>query len=133
MSLDCDNTSESGSNPYNEDLPLLLRQFTGTCHYYKHPSGLHYTDGVQWLANHANCYWLLDAIASWQPASFHLVGAEFQLWTLTVSQDHSAMLECRSDSDQPAKILQRIEYTDFPLNHFTLYCESGVLLLPSEH
>ncbi|MGP8173547.1 MAG: DUF6876 family protein [Terracidiphilus sp.] len=29
--------------------------------------------------------------------------------------------------------IKRIEFTDFPLDSITLYCENGTILLPSEH
>jgi hypothetical protein len=115
-----------------------LGQFTGTEQYDRHLNLL-CTDGVMFLAANADCFWLLDAIASYQP---QLNGnkrlAEFQLWDLAVTVTGSggfspAVLTCRDgDSDDPV-ITQKIEATDFPLVSIRLYVEGGVLLLPTEH
>jgi len=109
-----------------------LAGFTGTENHYQHWLGLRYTDGVKFLAERAGAYWLIDAIASWQPQASR-IDPDFQLWQLTVGDDHTAVLTFQRDSDLPAIIRQEIEYTDFPLSRITLYVENGVLLLPSEH
>jgi hypothetical protein len=113
-----------------------LSQFTGTENHYRNFTGLLYTDGVQYLAEHGGAYWLIDAIGSYQRDPCIRDNQrlqDFQLWRLTVHQDHSATLTCHEDSDEPAKIIQQIEYTDFPLDGIKLLVEGGVLLLPSEH
>lgn len=50
---------------------------------------------------------------------------------------HSAVLECRADSDRPALVRQEIEYSDFQLDELTLFVEGVAgdrcLLLTSEH
>ncbi|MGA9381161.1 MAG: DUF6876 family protein [Phormidium sp.] len=45
-----------------EQLKSQLSHFTGTDNYYKHWLGFQYTDGIKFLADNAECYWLLDAI-----------------------------------------------------------------------
>jgi hypothetical protein len=110
-----------------------LAQFTGSLNRYHHWLGLYYTDGVKYLADHANAYWLLDAIASHQLEALHdQMLQEFQFWSLTVHEDASATLCCCRDTDDIA-IEQVIEWTDFPLAQITLYVEQGTILLPSEH
>jgi hypothetical protein len=49
-----------------EELLTNLAQFTGTTQWYKHPlyRGLLYTDGIQYLAENAGCYWLIDYVFS---------------------------------------------------------------------
>lgn len=115
-----------------EKLKAELLGFTGTENYYKHPLGLRYTDGVKHLAEIAGAYWLLDAIASWQPEASK-IDDEFQLWELTVNADRSAVLSFKQDTTLPAAIRQEIEYSDFPIGSFKLYVEQGIALLPSEH
>jgi hypothetical protein len=61
------------------------------------------------------------------------VDVPFQVWTLHVNDDRSAVVEMREDDGEPALVSQRIEYTDFPLRAFTLYAVDGVVLLPSEY
>lgn len=122
--------------------PEGIREYLATCsggdELYPHwLKCIRYTQGVQGLAELAGAYWLIDAIASHQAAPALRQNQrmrEFQLWTLTVNADKSAMLTCREDTNDPPAVMQRIEYTDFPLPEgIKLYVESGILLLPSEH
>ena len=120
-----------------DDLVCSLSQFTGTENHYRHwTRRIVHTDGVQYLAETAGAYWLVDLIASHQTP--RLRAEEFQVWTLTV--DHSdprprymAIAECRADTDAPILARQKIEYTDFPLDEIKLYLCDGVLMLPSEY
>ncbi|MCB8789014.1 DUF6876 family protein [Planktothrix agardhii] len=43
-----------------EQLKTELSQFNGTENYYKHSLGFSYTDGINFLAENAECYWLLS-------------------------------------------------------------------------
>lgn len=107
-----------------------LHGFTGSDTQYRHWTGkIHYTEGVKWLADHAEAYWLLDAIASHQ-LDPKVKAEEFQVWTLQVA-DHKAMLTCE-DGNGREVTHQRIPYTDFPLREIKLWCEFGTLMLPSE-
>jgi len=114
----------------NRTLKNELTNFTGTEHYYRHWLGFNYTDGVKFLAEKANCFWLLDAVGSYQHT---LKDKGFQIWILKVNKDKSAVLEMREDSDTPIIVRQEIKYTDFPMEEITLYYIDGVLLLTSEY
>lgn len=109
-----------------------LQQFTGTSQYYRSTMGsMKNTDGVQFLAEHAGAFWLLEAIASYQHTP-EVKAEGFQLWELTV-KDHAAVLTMKADSDQPAIVTKVIPFTDFPLDRVTLYLIDDVLMLPSEY
>ena len=109
-----------------------LDQFTGTEHYYQHWAGkLNLTDGVHFLEMHG-AGWLVDAVASYQGEDA-VRGVPFQLWSLKVQPDRKAVLTMREDSDKPALIEQKFQFTDFPLDEFSLYVIDGILLLPSEY
>ena len=113
-----------------------LAQFTGGENYHRH-LGMQYTDGIQFLAQNADCYWLLDCITSYQPALCQNPRLfDFQLWELKVS-DHSsfssAVLTCTDGDNELPVITQQIQSTDFLLPQIQLYVERGVVLLPSEH
>lgn len=117
-------------------LNLSLLQFTGSTTLY--PESLrviNYTDGIKHLADEAEAYWLVDAIASHQTKKLlqNPNLQEFQLWELKVNNDKSAILTCSEDSDCTAVISQEIEYTDFPLPEIKLYLIHKVLMLPSEY
>ncbi len=114
-----------------------LTQFCGSAEFYQHwTKRLVYTEGVQYMAERGGAYWLIDAVASYQPdqriaSRQDLV--DFQLWALAVAEDKSATLTMRGDSDQPAVITQEIPFTDFPLEQIKLYVCNGTLMLPSEY
>ena len=111
-----------------------LSHFTGTNQYYRHwTTRFFYTDGVQYVANEAGAYWLLDAIASYQPKLLKdPMLEEFQCWKLTVNADQKATLICERDTNDVV-VTQEIAYTDFPLDEIKFYLVTGVLILPSEY
>jgi hypothetical protein len=129
-----------------EQLKTELSQFNGTENYYKHSLGFSYTDGINFLAENAECYWLLDAIGSYQhKLRLNSRLRDFQLWLLVVGNNHEfikpeaecmAVLTCWEDTPVKGKkpaVSQQIHLTDFPLSEIKLYFEFGVLLLPTEH
>jgi hypothetical protein len=121
-----------------------LKAFTGTSRWYLHWSKLIvFTDGIEYLAEKAGAYWLVDLIAAHQlhPAVKRIPQlADFQLWTITVDNDHIAHITLQADSDLPAVVDIKVE-TDFPaVGQFKLYAAAGeregkkitVLMVPSE-
>jgi hypothetical protein len=116
-----------------------LRQFTGSeCLYQHWTKWLKYSEGVEYLAQKADAFWLIDAIASYQrdkriAQDPQNMLQDFQLWTLKL-HNGGALLWLRRDSGKAhAPVIEQvIEYTDFPLEKVTLYVENGVLCLPSE-
>ncbi|MEG5170814.1 DUF6876 family protein [Microcoleus sp. B3-D7] len=130
-----------------QQLQIGLQHCTGTTQYFKHSlTKLQYTEGIQYLAENAESYWLIDAIASYQ----HQLGKkenlkQFQVWLLIVGDDHKiiksavnhdAVLTCWEDTpktgDKPV-IRQDIPFTDFPLPEMKLYVKDSILMLPSEN
>lgn len=108
-----------------------LEQFTGTTSYYKSSFGkLLLTDGAHYLRERLDCYWLIDVVESYQPMLKHI---PFQLWSIDVKQDKSAVVEMREDTGLDAIIRQEISYTDFKLKQYEFFCIDGVVLLKSEY
>ena len=89
------------------------------------------TDGVKYLCDSAECYWLMDIIHSYQ-AEKKVARASMQVWILTVKEDKSAVV-IMTDGDEKELIRQEIEYTTFPLDTIKLYCMNDVILLPGEY
>lgn len=116
-----------------EEITATLDQFVGSENLYKHWLGIHYTDGVKYLATVAKAYWLIDAVASHQDRRLlsNPMLREFQIWRLVV-ENNSATLICEEDTDVEVR-RQEIPYTDFPLPEITLYLLQKVLMLPSEN
>ena len=109
------------------ELKNNLDQFFGTESYYKHLSGMLYTDGVQYLAKNAECYWLLDEIF------FAKRKEPFQVWTLIVNEQKQATLTMKEDRDAPILVNKHIPWTTFPLDSIDLWLIDGTLILPSEY
>jgi hypothetical protein len=87
---------------------LDLSPFTGTENWYRHFTGLLYTDGVKYVADQAGIL-EVDTV------------------------NHTGRLSLYEDSGCPPVLTQDLEYTDFPEASIKFYVENGVLLLPSEH
>jgi hypothetical protein len=108
-----------------------LKQFTGTEYYYQNVFGIKYTDGIKYLAESCECYWLIDAVASWQ-FDEKVKLEEFQVFKLKVKSDKSAILNIE-DGNYNIVAFQELEFTDFPLDEIELWFSNGVCYLPSEH
>jgi hypothetical protein len=108
-----------------------LAQFTGTETWFRHGicRNVLYTDGVQYLAEHGECYWLIDKIATLQSIP-RIKSEEFQVWRLKVT-NNTATLTCEDGNDN-AVYSEHITFTDFPLDEVAIWFENGVICLPSE-
>jgi len=123
-----------------------LAQFTGSSHFFLHSfnKAVVYTEGVEYLAENAECYWLVDAIAS------HICSPKFneaaskdrrinfmQIWNLSVHPDRSATLLAAPDCDEPVFLEQKIPFTDFPFEEIDLWVvrneQYWTLMLPTEY
>ena len=126
--------------------PEDLNQFTGSTQFYRHAfnRSMLYTEGVQYLADHAGAHWLVDAIASHiGSGSFRRAASQderislMHFWKLAVSPDHSAHLTAIADSDEAPFLQQKIAYTDFPLEQIEIWAgnngEGFTLMLPGEY
>jgi len=91
-----------------------------------------FTDGTKYVADAGGAYWLLDEIAFTQRGDKRVAAAAFQLWTLTVAPDRTAILTCE-DGDGNAVFRKTIPWTDFPLEAIQLYFTDNTILLPSEY
>jgi hypothetical protein len=111
-----------------------VAQFTGTEQWYRHSINrtVLYTDGVRYVAEHGQAYWLLDEIALIQPYDKSIAAEEFQVWKLEVQPDKTATLTC-DDGNGHVVFSKEIPYTDFPLETITLYFANDVIHLPSEY
>jgi hypothetical protein len=114
--------------------PSIMSQFTGMEHWYRHGlvRNITFTDGAKYVADTAGAYWLLDEIALAQKFDARVAAEEFQVWKLTVKDDHSATLICE-DGNYNVVSTKPIPFTDFPEEGVTLWFENNVIYLPSEH
>jgi len=113
-----------------------LENFTGTENYYKSDFGkLNYTDGIQYLREKINCYWLFNIVESVQYIQEIQENKEFIVWLIEVKKDKSFVVSAWNDTPYKSELLYKQEgkYTDFILKDFEFYQEGNVILLKSEH
>ncbi|MFK7748521.1 MAG: DUF6876 family protein [Kordia sp.] len=115
-----------------EELLRELAQFTGTTQWFYHPlfPSFRYTDGVRYLAQTVECYWLLEYIFSNQIIP-EIKKQEFQVWKIFVVDD-STTIKVEDGNDNLVKEF-KIPFTTFPLSEYTLWFTDNVLLLKSEY
>ncbi len=111
-----------------------LALFTGTEQYYRLLPTFVVTDGLKYLMDEADCYWLAQLYAS------HVVSMDGEENPFTVlklvRQDNGAVAKIE-DGNGRVLASQTVEYTDFPLDQYSLYaCWGGefwVGMLTSEY
>jgi len=114
------------------EIKKTLKTFIGTDAYHQTVlPNVNCTDGVHYVRSACDAFWLVDAIASYQPEFREKAG--FQVWTLKVNDERKGVLTMKEDSDKPDIIKQEFDYTDFPLDKMEMWCIDGIILLPSEY
>lgn len=112
-----------------------LDHFHGTEIWFRHPlfSRILWTEGVEYLREHAECNWLIDFIAGEQHTSEVIKREPFQEWKLVRdAEGNGATLTC-DDGNRNIVFTRRIDYTDFPLKEVRLWFCDNVLMLPNEY
>jgi hypothetical protein len=118
----------------NAELLSYLSQFIGTEHYYRLLPTFVVTDGLKYLMDEADCYWLA------QLYGLHLMDVDFNQNPFTVlkfvRKGEGGIVNIE-DGNGVALARQRLDYTDFPLDQYSLYaCWNGevwVGMLTSEY
>ena len=116
-----------------ENIKNIMSQATGSTAIHKFSPIKGYpaaTDGAIALAKESGCFWLLDAIGSYQGDK--RLDPAFQVWKLTVNIETGGW-KLEGANDIKTVITQTGEYTDFPLEKLTLWVSNGVIMLPSEY
>jgi hypothetical protein len=118
-----------------------LYQFSGSEQFFKHGVNrkLIYTEGIQYLAEKAKCYWLIYDIASvLLPQLLKSHRDQFYALEFLVKSDHSATLTI-GDGNGKIYLNHKVKWTDFPIigESVKFYlCESEeyyCLMLPREY
>lgn len=114
-------------------LLLELKNFYGSETFYKNPlfPMFRYTEGVRFVAVNAGAYWLLNEVFGHQFIE-PFKDEPFQVWKLKVAENHTATITVEDGNYKILKII-KLEFTDFPLDDFTLWLTDNTLLLPSEY
>lgn len=112
-----------------EQIQAALPHFTGTEQYYPHMCGTLLTDGAKFLAEKAECFWLMDIIASVKTQLRKL--DHFHVCKLVVKDGAGTFTA--DDGNGNIHYTQEIPHTDFPLPEVKLYFVDNIILLPSEY
>jgi hypothetical protein len=111
-----------------------LSQFIGTEHYYRVLPTFVVTDGLKYLMDEADCYWLA------QLYGLHLCDVDFNQNPFTVlkfTRKGEGGIVNIEDGNGVVLAWQGLDYTDFPFSQFSLYaCWDGknwVGMLTSEY
>ena len=115
-----------------------LQHFHGSAEFYQFRflgryHVFNYTEGVKYLTEKGECFWLLDAIASYQGQA-KIKAQPIQTWELEVSDKCTAVLQCH-DGDYNYLVTQKIPFTDIPLKSqkLSLYLVNRTLMLTNEY
>jgi len=111
---------------------LDLSQFTGTEAYHRtflfNPNLVH-TDGVQYFAETAGCYWFLDIVATeFYPLTEH---EEFLSIKMTVADGKAKIIV--EDGDCTVLKTKNISHTDCPDGEYEFFLTNNVFMLTSEY
>jgi len=113
--------------------PVMLTHFTGTDKYYRISRHHLLTDGTKYLAEEAECFWMMDAIAS------HVSEIGTNDWFVQIKVQVQGIKATMIYDDGNGKELarQEIPFTDLPIQAVSLYAcwdgEHWVIMLPSEY
>ncbi len=110
-----------------------LAQHTGSDIVHKHLLfPIRYTAGVKHMAELCRAWWLVDAIASYQPRCMKdRMLKEMQFWSLRREKNGWALICYRDEGDEAFR--QEIEFSDFPLDSIEIWVCNNTMLLPSEY
>jgi len=111
-----------------------LAQFTGSQNFYRHGlvREVLYTEGVEYVAETAGAYWLVDEIALAQRYIIPVKREDFQVWDLKVDANQVGLLTC-GDGNGREVYAKRIVFTDFPEPGIRFYYADWVIHLLSEY
>ena len=111
-----------------------LSQFIGTERYYRLLPTFVVTDGLKYLMDEADCYWLAQLFG------LHLVSIDFNKNPFTVlvfTRKGGGGIVNIEDGNGNLLVQQRLDYTDFPFDEYRLYAcwggEHWVGMLVSEY
>jgi hypothetical protein len=111
---------------------LDLSQFTGTEAYHRtfmfNPSLVH-TDGVQYFADNAGCYWFLDIVAT----EYHPLTKKEPFLSIQLAVEDGIGDICVEDGDCKVLVQRNIPHTDCPDGLYKFFLTDNVLMLTSEY
>lgn len=130
-------SKEETSREVSEEKEILqsLEQFIGTTKYYKVGTWIIATEGIKYLCDRCQCYWVMDIVNSVFPKLERKYGTSFVVWKIEVNADKSFKISAWSDTPYESTMLytQKGEFTDFPIRDFEFFQVKNVVFLTSEY
>ncbi len=120
------------------ELEYQLQQFHGSDRFYRLPiCNTRYTEGIQYLAETANAFWLLTDASVMGKSLLHksyFITVDFKRLTAEEKEEigYDATIQY-SDGNGLVFTTQKYHLTDFPLDELRLFFVDGTLLLPNEY
>lgn len=115
-----------------QELETALCGFTGSETFHRLYPNVIITEGVKFLCDQAQCYWLMDCIFSYQ--TIQTVAREpFQLIELAVDLEQKTAQIAVTDGNDQMLFSQQLEFTTFPLRAIKLYYTDQTVMLPWEY
>jgi hypothetical protein len=124
-------TTKTAAEVNAEKIENYMAQCNGCDHHTRHGfnRSMIYTSGVEFVAETAGAFWLIDAIASHCSKTKLMQDRrlrDFQIWSLKTNlKKKTAVLECLADDGEKPVVCQRIPFTDFCLPELKMYVERG--------
>ena len=119
------------------NIQATLPSFIGSCSKWRHAlvHSFLYTEGVAYVAESAEAFWLIDLVASYLTIQ-RVREQDFQYWTFRFENNAGVAIMTDGNTDEPI-VTQTIEFTDFPLPSIEFYVcfdgETWTMMLPSEY
>lgn len=108
-----------------------FNQFSGGSEsVYKYTFGIHITQGIKYLADTYECYWLLDLVSIHSRDIRYT--QEFQVWILKRVKGNQFKLSVEDGNKSVIKEID-ILFSDFKADLVHLWLENEVIHLPNEH
>lgn len=115
-----------------QELEAALCGFTGSESFYRIYPNVLISEGVKFLCDQAQCYWLMDCIFSYQ--TIQTVAREpFQVIEMAVDMEQKTALTTVTDGNDQMLFSQQLEFTTFPLQVIKLYYTDQTVMLPWEY
>lgn len=115
-----------------EQLQAALCVFIGSEQFYRLYPNIILTEGVKFLCDEAQSYWLMDCLFSYQTMK-QVAREPFQVLELAVNLERRSGLITLTDGNERTLFRQPLSFTDFPLASLKLYYTDQTVMLPAEY
>ena len=125
-------------NTQSNQIRQQLQGFCGTEKFYNIAMlKTRYTDGIKFLAETTNCFWLVTDVSIIAKSLIHksyFITIDFKRFSQKEQQDKCKEAEITYSAGNDTILFKQAYYiTDFPLNELRLFFVENTLMLPGEY